>query len=139
MSLVPIIPVEIKRIQNGSHTVDPLVAKRLQLISGVRRAFEVGEIIDMNNCPNAIDIKRQVLSYSDSQFKIANVNRSNKTYKSAPIKILESIQTRIPLKLGSSCGINSEGTELTIFVFKEDYVGIKAGTVFLDARVLDNP
>ena len=66
---------------------------------------------------------------------LTNVKRSNAAYKSAPTKILESIQNRKPLKLGSSCGINAAGTELTIFVFKEDYDGIKAGTIFLDARV----
>lgn len=129
MSLVAIIPVEVKKIQDGVN------AKRSQLIKEVRLAFEIGEIIDMNNCPKAAHIKTQVLTYSKSQFKIANVKRSNIAYRSAPTKILESIQNRKPLKLGSSCGINAAGTELTIFVFKEDYDGIKAGTVFLDARV----
>jgi leucyl aminopeptidase (aminopeptidase T) len=139
MSLIPIIPVEIKRIQDGPHTINPLIAKRMQLINGVRLAFENGEIIDMNDCSSAAHIKRQVLTYSDSQFKIANVKRIHASYESAPDNILKSIQNRTPLKLGSSCGIKADGTELTIFVFHEDYDGIKAGTIFLDARVSELP
>ena len=131
MSLVAIIPVEVKKIH------DAVNLKRSQLINEIRRAFEVGEIIDMNNSSKSAHIKTQVLTYSESQFKIANVKRSNVAYRSAPSKILESIQNQKPLKLGSSCGIKADGTELTIFVFKEDYDGIKAGTVFLDARVSD--
>jgi hypothetical protein len=137
MSLLPIIPVEIKRIRDGID-LNPLISKREQLINGVRLAFENGEIIDMNDCTKASDIKRRVLSYSDNQFKIKYVKRSSPTYKNVPDKILESIQKRIPSKLGSSCGIIADGSQLTIFVFEEDYGLIKAGTVFLDARVFSS-
>ena len=135
MNLVPIIPVEVKQIRDGDNIINPLVAKRTQLINGVRRAFNLGEIIDMNDCSSAAHIKSQVLTYTDSQFKIANVKRIHASYKSAPDNILKSIQKRIPLKLGSSCGIKADGSELTIFVFHEDFEGIAAGTVFLDSRV----
>lgn len=127
MSLLPIIPVQIL-FQSDNYT-------RLKLINGIRYAFITGQIIDNNNPTQSEDIKRQVLQYSDSQFLITNIQRSNKGCKDLPTKILESTKTYKPMKFGSSFGINAAGTELRIFVFREDYPNIKSGTVFLDARV----
>ena len=78
----------------------------------------------------------QVETFDESQFKIVRVKSTNRTYAEVPQKIHESIVNKVPIKLGSGCGINASGSEISIFVFHEDYpeFSIKKGDVFLDAR-----
>ena len=137
-SLSAIIPVYVTDINlSNGREVDPCNTTRRKLINAVRQAFIDGNIVDHNCSEHSEEIKEKVLNFSSKQFKIANIKPSNKSYKSAPSKIRESLDLKEPRKLGTSCGICSEGTEITIFVFQKNYpeYGIFKGSVFIDARV----
>ena len=137
-SLSAIIPVYVTDINlSNGREVDPCNTTRRKLIKAVRQAFIDGNIVDYNCSEHSAEIKEKVLNFSSKQFKIANIKPSNKSYKSAPSKIRESLDLKEPRKLGTSCGICSEGTEITIFVFQKNYpeYGIFKGSVFIDARV----
>jgi hypothetical protein len=137
-SLSPIVPVQITDFvaSNGTR-IDPCTASRRYLISAVRSAFKEGCIEDHNCSEHSDEIKEKVLNYSSKQFKVANVKPSNMSYKAVTAKISASVSEKKAMKLGTACGINAEGTELTIFVFQANYphYGISKGDVFLDARV----
>ena len=137
-SLSAIIPVYLTdfKLSNG-RGVDPCNTTRRKIINAVRQAFADGNIVDYNISEHSAEIKEKVLNFSSKQFKIANIKPSNKSYKSAPGKIREALDSKEPRKLGTSCGICSEGTEITIFVFQKDYpdCGIFKGAVFIDTRV----
>jgi len=109
---------------------------RDEIISAVRTSFQHGEYDNYNTNEQLTEISRQVMGFTNQQFKIAHVKRDNTTYDEVPSKIRSSIDNRTPMKLGSGCGINAAGTELGIFVFDEDYnrLGISRGDVYLDAR-----
>jgi len=109
---------------------------RDQLIDAVRTSFQHEEYDNYNSREQLTEISQQVLGFANQQFKISHVKRDNVTYYEVPSKIRSSIDTRTPMKLGSSCGINAAGNELSIFVFDEDFnrLGISRGDVYLDAR-----
>jgi len=137
-SLSAIVPVQITDFvaSNGTR-IDPCTASRRYLINAVRCAFKEGNIVDHNCSEHSDEIKKKVINYSSKQFKIANVKPSNMSYKAVTAKISSSVSEKKAMKLGTACGINAEGTELTIFVFQANYphYGISKGDVFLDARV----
>jgi len=137
-SLSAIVPVQITDfVANNGTRIDPCTASRRYLINAVRCAFKEGNVVDHNCSEDSAEIKEKVINYSSKQFKIANVKPSNMSYKAVAAKINASVSEKKAMKLGTACGINAEGTELTIFVFQANYphYGISKGDVFLDARV----
>jgi hypothetical protein len=132
-----IIPLKITNFRvDGSDDIDPCTASREHLITAVKAAIADRRIQNYNDEDQLMDIVAQVETYREEQFKIAHVKRSNKTYEEVPLKISLSVASKIPMKLGSSCGINAAGTEIGIFVFHEAYPShnIRKGDIFLDAR-----
>ena len=138
-SLSAIIPVYLTDMTlSDGREVDPCNTTRRKLINAVRQAFINGNIVDHNCSEHSAEIKEKVLNFSSKQFKIANIKPSNKSYKSAPGKIRESLDLKEPKKLSTYCRISSEGTEISIIVFQKNYpeYGIFKGAVFIDTRVL---
>lgn len=131
--LYEIIPL---KIQSFTCDTNPCTESREQLISAIKNAVANFEVQDLNDAQQTMDIMEQVETFDESQFKIARVKSTNSTYAEVPQKIHESIVNKVPIKLGSGCGINASGSEISIFVFHEDYpkFSIKKGDVFLDAR-----
>ena len=131
--LYEIIPL---KIQSFTCDTNPFTESREQLISAIKNAVANFEVQDLNDAQQTMDIMEQVETFDESQFKIARVKSTNSTYAEVPQKIHESIVNKVPIKLGSGCGINASGSEISIFVFHEDYpeFSIKKGDVFLDAR-----
>lgn len=132
-----IIPVEIAQFItcNGNY-VDPCTTSRRKLVNAIRNAFYEGNVIDYNNKPVSAKIKELVLSYSSKQFRILNVKPSNKSYKPIVAKLSNSIEYEQQMSIS---GINSDGSELVIYLFQANYpaYNIYKGDVFLDARIVE--
>jgi hypothetical protein len=137
--LYPIIPVCItpqNRIVDGSR--DDLGLGRNNhrqrrnnnsqaIIESVKAAFADERVENFNDRQEFLEIRENVLNFDIEMFEVRHV-RTQPTYRDVRSNIEESIRTRTPKKLGTSCGIKSDGTEIKIYTFAD-------GNWYIDARI----
>lgn len=137
--LNPIIPIRISlqdRTIDGSLDIINLMSDRAASIESIKAAARDQRWINANDEEQTAEIIQKILAFDYGQFEIRNASNAE-TYAGVPAKIHEILTSGIPLaSLGSSCGINTNGTEIKLYWFQRaipEY-GINAGDVFIDAR-----
>ena len=94
-------------------------------------------VINYNSEDQYREICEKVDTTDYKNFHVKTIKEKNKTYKTVPGKLYTAIHERKPTKLGTAAGIDTEGTEIVIYKFGQDYpeYGFKKNDVFVDMRI----
>lgn len=140
-SLHQIIPIKIKFDETPEDIRAEIQAVFNEIYENSRdRVYDDDVVQNYNNRQQTNELVRRLAMMSTRKMIVKRFNGQS-SYANAPRLINESIRTRTPKGLGSSCGIKANDHEsVVIWVFEEDYedYNIKCGDVFIDARTVEN-
>lgn len=144
----PIIPIKIKNNNDENLNTANLVIwanrdqdgsyRRNDLFNRVKNCFDTEDVtqyIESDNPDEQLeDIKDQILKDGFKHFERRKLKKCHTTYENVPEIIYESIQTKTPRSLNTSCGVKY-GT-IKIYVAEEAYpeFNIQRGNIYIDAR-----
>ena len=142
-SLHPIIPIRIRFNEDHQDIRSEVQAlfNEIYVNSRVRVYDDIDIIQNYNNREQTNELIQRLALMDTRKIIVRRVNATKKSYVSVPRIINESIRTRTPESLGSSCGIEANNAEtVIIWVFEEDYeqFNINRGDIFIDARTTLN-
>jgi hypothetical protein len=144
--LNPIIPIRVDSVahtllEDGTLPDDSLSKKDRdeQYRTYIKDVFASDNIESKNTSEQNSEIKGKMASIEDSKLILKFITSStNKIHICATRKIAESLRTNTPKKLGSSCGISADGSEIVVRIYKCDFpeFDIKSGDIYVDARTV---
>jgi hypothetical protein len=144
--LNPIIPIRVDSVahtllEDGTLPDDSLSKKERdeQYRTYIRDVFASDSIESKNTSEQNSEIKCKMTSIEDSKLILKFITSStNQIHICATRKIAESLRTNTPKKLGSSCGISADGSEIVVRIYKCDFpeFDIKSGDIYVDARTV---
>jgi hypothetical protein len=139
-TLHPIIPIRIRLDEPSQNICVDIRAIFNEIYTNAHvRVYNANVIKNLNNREQSNELIQR-LAFMNRNVIIKRIN-GQVSYESVPRLINESITTRTPKSLGSSCGIKAEDSEtIVIWVFEnndyEDDYDIRRGDMFIDARTI---